>query len=673
MRRRAVGSQRAAAVLLLAVGGNLAPAFAVPGRLAEVGTLVERFSGHIAFLPGPRDVADARAFPLGRWLERDGLLPHVTQLSAAQLVDPETFTPKRFPVAIYACGESYRQTVREAGDGDAALRRYLRQGGTLLVLPSGPFPFYYNEHRKAVGTSPKFGLPVAGRGVTPWPERLAGVRASSEGPPEGRTLTFRLRDDQQIVRGLPRSFPYPARGEADTRWRGIVDAPPPGARYLPIVSLHDDQGARYGEGVALIEHDSGDFKGARLAYVWCSLLTLERSRGPILAGLLHYALSRLVPPPAKVVASLTAKAPEVDGRLGDPCWGTTAPTRRFFPPLSTGDVSFPTTTARLCWTRTHLCIAFECPGQAPAADEGILIGWRAAEGEPRESVEIGGDGRTRGLPAGGVARVARGSDGWTAEASIPLAAVGVSDPRVGHSLAMQFCRRTGPGDAPALFWSPADDFATDPMGEVVLGPNPLGDDFDLYAEGADGSPHWRVSSGDWRIEDGTFVGQNTGSDGYLAEGAAFGDASWRNHDLTLRFKVESYADNWRDGPRVGFRCDDAGNGYHINFTDRHIQVHKSVLGISTSDRNPAATMPWTRDREWHTLIVRAVANTFSVALDGRTQLAFRDDMLLGVPSHRTGGISLSARKWTKAKGDMIVRFDDVRVTPLSERKRWSFE
>jgi hypothetical protein len=646
-----------------------------PSKLADLQVLFERFSGHVAVLPGTTPEA-SKEFPLVQWLAQAGLAEHVKLLAAEAMVDPEAFTAARLPVVLYGSNEPYLQSFRKPDDCDEALVRYLGQGGTLLVLSSGPFPFYYNEAGKVANSSPKFGLPICGGGVNPLPDHLRGVVTGLNGPPAGRTLTFRVAPGQKIVAGLPASVPYPAADEADQRWRGIVNAPPTGARYVPVLSLQDDAGGRYGEGVAALEHDAGRFKGARAVYVWCSLLTSAQTREPILAGVLHYALTGATPPPAEISASLTATPPTVDGRLGDPCWAAAAQTKRFLPALGApmpGDL--PTTTARLCWTADRLFVGIECPlGHTVSVrrpdrngDDFVSVTWSGPGATDRGSLELRPAMPARGLPAGAEAQSAADGTAWTAELSVPLTALGIAAPRFGARASVQVTRRTDGGEPASLSWSPADT-----LGIVLLAPDRYGDSFDFYPEGSNGSPYWRITSGTWRVENGTLLGENTGDDGYLAEGAAL-DGDWTDCEFSVRFKVESYAGNWRDGPRIGFRCNAGGDGYHVNFTDRHVQVHKSILGTTTGEADALAATPWRRDNEWHSLKVRCVANTFSGELDGKPLFSFRDDMVLDVPSHRRGGIVLSARRWTQAQGTMRVRYDDVRVTPLPAVKRWSFE
>ena len=113
----------------------------------------------------------------------------------------------------------------------------------------------------------------------------------------------------------------------------------------------------------MIEHQTGRFEGARIAYAWFSLLSVPRTREPILAGILRYALAPLQAPPVRAKAHFTPAPPKLDGELEDACWSCPAAVRRFLPsaredPTATG----PDTRARFCWTRNRLYIALECPG-----------------------------------------------------------------------------------------------------------------------------------------------------------------------------------------------------------------------------------------------------------------------------------------------------------------------
>ena len=89
---------------------------------------------------------------------------------------------------IYAGGEGYTQSLKESGDIDKALLRYLGNGGLIVVIPSQPFPFYYNEKGETVASAYQFGLPIGTGGTGNW-----------ESPPDGLDLTFQTDDRQMKI------------------------------------------------------------------------------------------------------------------------------------------------------------------------------------------------------------------------------------------------------------------------------------------------------------------------------------------------------------------------------------------------------------------------------------------------------------------------------------------
>jgi glycoprotein endo-alpha-1,2-mannosidase len=166
---------------------------------------------------------------------------------------------RKYPVLIYAGDETYRQTVSRRGDVDAGLLRYLTGGGLLVVLPSGPMPFHYNEQHQAVGTSRKLGLPLS----------VGGPGGGWEEPPADVDLRF-----VQVGHRLPHVppvFPFPEQG--DRRWRPFLRSQlAEGDRFIPLVELRDAQGKHYGDAVAYVEHKASEPIGAKALYVWFGLL-----------------------------------------------------------------------------------------------------------------------------------------------------------------------------------------------------------------------------------------------------------------------------------------------------------------------------------------------------------------------------------------------------------------
>ena len=175
---------------------------------------------------------------------------------------------------------------------------------------------------------------------------------------------------------------------------------------------------------------------------------------------------------------------------------------------------------------------------------------------------------------------------------------------------------------------------------------------------------WSLDAGAWKIDQGELVGENCVADQFEIKGAARGNLGWRDYAFTVRFKIESRAGDWRDGAWFGIRCRPDGDGYYLTFTDRDCQLHKTIYGHSTGDGNPLARVPWKADAAWHTLRVEARANRMRASLDGGPLFDVKDDSHLYLPSLRSGGVVLAARKSSAAKGKTVVRFDDVDIQLL---------
>jgi hypothetical protein len=210
---------------------------------SEVATVPQ---GAVAILPPP---PSGEAWTLA---QRAGLARRAVVLSAAQLVDAAAFNARLFPVALCLDGEDYIQTVRQSGDGAAALARYLREGGTLVVIPSQPWPFYY-------ATGPGFHRPE------PLTDKLGlPLFMAIETPPSER-LTVRVAQGQSWVQVHGSEFALPS---GDPRLRALErHRIPSGAKYTPLASVAGASGKDYGDAAGLIELP----KGGRIFYLCCNL------------------------------------------------------------------------------------------------------------------------------------------------------------------------------------------------------------------------------------------------------------------------------------------------------------------------------------------------------------------------------------------------------------------
>ncbi|MBU6400772.1 MAG: hypothetical protein KGS61_10665, partial [Verrucomicrobia bacterium] len=185
--------------------------------------------------------------------QRAGLIQHAVELTPAELIDPTVFNARRFPVAVYAGGEDYVQTVRQSGDAAEAIVRYVNQGGTLLLLSPLPWPMYY-------ATGPGFHRPQ------PLTGRLGLPLFDAFETAPGDTLEVVAAAGQAILGGVPDQFTFPA---GDARLRAIDRAKmPAGAKYASLYRVTGASGKDYGDAAGLVELANG----GRILYVWGGLL-----------------------------------------------------------------------------------------------------------------------------------------------------------------------------------------------------------------------------------------------------------------------------------------------------------------------------------------------------------------------------------------------------------------
>jgi len=177
-------------------------------------------------------------------------------------------------VAFYLGNENYVKTVNFTGDGKAAITNYLAGGGTLVVLASLPFPFYYGYGpNDAAGPAdpllPTFGMPIQGFETAP-----AGI--------------FMQRNtNQTILNSVPTTFPFPP---GDQRLRAVN----PGGvsianRYLSFVKALGPSGANYGDAAVFISFGTGSGKNGKIVYVWSTLLAGPQGN-QIMADIVTWAL-----------------------------------------------------------------------------------------------------------------------------------------------------------------------------------------------------------------------------------------------------------------------------------------------------------------------------------------------------------------------------------------------
>jgi len=679
-------------------------------EVAKLAPLFQSFSGHIGVLPVP-GAGNPRSFPLVKMLTEAGLSKHLRFLSAADLVNPNVFSSRSIWIALYLGAEEYYQSVATEGDADAAMARWLRGGGTLVCLASGPFPFYYNENSKPVVTAPRFGLPIAGSGAGGRLDTLDVAPIHGwEKPPEGLQLSFHRNPKQDILVSVPDSFPWST--EADPRWRPVYDVIGPGNVYTPLVTLQDQDGRKYGEAAAMMEYTSGDLAGARVVYVWHSLRHDPQLDRSITLDLLAYLLKHTQPAPAEYTCIRTTTPPAVDGDLDDAVWHLAPPTEAFtrFDP-DAGDAPALRTTARMAWDEENLYIAWECddpdvwsPGTGRDSDlwEGEVVEVYAdpdGDGKDYAEIEVSPlnevvdllipvvvDGVPQGLEEarkwdaeglqtavkvqGTLADRDDRDTGWTAEAAIPLACLKGAQhtpPQVGDVWRVQLLRIDRSKSLPHpqfLSWSATNTFHNPArFGRVLFSASAGSDDFSLYPEGSAPTPTWALTGGDWKVLSGELVGADSGTDGFTPTGAVGGDSTWRDYRLSLRFQIRQRGSDHRDGAWIGFRYTDPGECYSLNLQNG-ATLNKALRGRSSSDAGQMARADWTPDSDWHTLAITVRGPRIVVEMDGKPLMDATDDRYLDLPPIEAGGVCLSARRWTDSRGDTVVAFDDVRMEPL---------
>lgn len=219
------------------------------------------------------------------WLAETGVA--LREFAWEDVVDPDVLDPSKVPVLVYAGYESYRRTVRSLGDVDGAIVRYLSDGGLLLALAAGPFPFFYDETHEAVHAAGMFGFPIHGGGAPG-----GGTIRGWESPPEGVRLRFEI--DSKYLGGLPARIPFPEDG--DLRWRPCSGSGlPPTDTYLPLVRLRDSRGREYGDAAAYIEHRASEPRGGKCIYAWMRLPDVL-DRDVLYLGLFRLAAEKMARP-----------------------------------------------------------------------------------------------------------------------------------------------------------------------------------------------------------------------------------------------------------------------------------------------------------------------------------------------------------------------------------------
>lgn len=642
-------------------------------KLLELKPLLDGLSGKVAVMPFPKNW-NPYSSPIIRMINKAGLMDHFALLTPQQFVDPEYFNAERFPLLLYLGGEAYYRSVNREGDGDEAIRRFLEQGGTMLILPSGPFPFYYDQNGDHVNSAASFGLPIAGG----WEE-----------PPQGLKLTFHLNPDQEIVRSVPEEFPFPKEG--DLRWRPMRGEMA-GGRYTSILTLKDESGKVYGDGAGMVQMD-----GARIFYVWHTLLAMPEVGREIALDVIRYALQTALPPLPKIICYYTHAPIDVDGKLDEEAWRTAPDIPLRYACINRTGAPPQRTSFKVRWDEENLYVAYIVEDDNPWAtmrkrddhlwEEEVVelfvdqdsdgVGYREFEVNPLNTQvdldiqpEKSEEERLAWDAQGWRSKVTRTKEGWVVEMAIPLAAFeGAPNlpPKAGDRWKVNFYRidrPQGPGTKPEAIQFSAWSFVRrtyhepDRFGYMVFASDPFDEDFSLHREGEPPAEPWIVQAGEWRVENGTLVGVNGGTDGWVPRGIYL-PLDLDDYAVEIKFKVEGRGSDWRDGPWFGVRCSD-GSGYYVEFTDRSAQLHKSVNGISTDDSTVLAEKFYELGDGWQLLSIRVKGNRIEVDIQRTRLFEFTDEGRSGGVI-KSGGLILSPRRWSRSSGDTIVRYASIKI------------
>src|SRR5581483_6340930 len=238
--------------------------------------------GRIALLPLSTAGAGAN------FAAATGLRDKWDVLTESQFVDINRFNATRYPLAFYLGSENYVKTVVTSGDGKAAITKYLAGGGTLVVLATGPFPFYYgygpsDQPGPADPLLPALGMPFQG----------------FEQAPPG--VFMQRYTNQTILQSVPVQFAFPP---GDQRLRAVTGSAVSSLnRYVPFIKAIDADRNYYGDAAVFMAFGSGPAKGGKVLYVWDTLLSGPQGQS-IMADTVSWILDAALQPPQPKFDSL---------------------------------------------------------------------------------------------------------------------------------------------------------------------------------------------------------------------------------------------------------------------------------------------------------------------------------------------------------------------------------
>ena len=175
----------------------------------------------------------------------------------------KSINKKNYDLLIYASGEEYTRSIKENGDVDQALKEYIKSGGHLIALPSGPFPFYSNQFGNRVNKANDIGFSIY------FPEEF---QKPNEPYFIYSNFAKKLLDDFDNEK-----ISYPE----ELRFRPSQNKDIANAKYYSILKLYDKNSKYYGDGAAYINYKKGylgsNTEPGSTMYVWYGLLNSDKS------------------------------------------------------------------------------------------------------------------------------------------------------------------------------------------------------------------------------------------------------------------------------------------------------------------------------------------------------------------------------------------------------------
>ncbi len=240
--------------------------------------------GKIALLPMKTAGAPAN------FAAATGLAQKWDGLTEQQFVDTNWFNAAHYPLAFYLGNENYVKTVNQGGDGKTAIIQYLAGGGTMVILASGPYPFYYgygpgDQAGPADPLLPTLGMPLQGFETAP-----AGVY-------------LERNTNQSIVMSPAFDFAFPP---GDERLRATSASTVNASnRYLSLIRALGPGGTSYGDAAAFIAFRTGPVKNGKIVYVWSTLLSGPDGQS-IMGDVVSWILEATLRAPPPVFNSILA-------------------------------------------------------------------------------------------------------------------------------------------------------------------------------------------------------------------------------------------------------------------------------------------------------------------------------------------------------------------------------